>query len=109
MRAVMLRLSAALRDEKRFADPEVLDEELSGLRAKELCPTAGELFFVFALAWPEDAREALAVLAAPASDAEGAAARADAAAAADVNGDGVADTNDAVLILQYTAEKVASF
>ena len=82
MRAVMLRLSAALRDEKRFADPEVLDEELSGLRAKELCPTAGELFFVFALAWPEDAREALAVLAAPASDAEGTAARADAAAAA---------------------------
>ena len=28
---------------------------------------------------------------------------------ADVNGDGVADTNDAVLILQYAAEKVASF
>ena len=34
---------------------------------------------------------------------------ADAAAAADVNGDDVADTNDAVLILQYAAEKVASF
>ena len=45
MRAVMLRLSAALRDEKRFADPEVLDEEFSGLRANELWPTAGELFF----------------------------------------------------------------
>ena len=36
VRAVMLRLSAALRDEKRFADPEVLDEEFSGLRANEL-------------------------------------------------------------------------
>ena len=34
---------------------------------------------------------------------------ADAAAAADVNGDDVADTNDAVLILQYAVEKVASF
>ena len=34
---------------------------------------------------------------------------ADAAAAADVNGDGSADTNDAARILQYTAEKVAGF
>ena len=81
MRAVMLRLSAALRDENRFADPEVLDGEFSGLRANELCPTAGELFFVFAPAWPEDAREALAVFSAPAFDAEGVAARADADAA----------------------------
>ena len=78
MRAVILRLSAALRDEKRFADPEVLDGEFSGLRANELCPTAGELFFVFAPAWPEDAREALAVFSAPAFDAKGVAARADA-------------------------------
>ena len=84
MRAVILRLSAALRDEKRFADPEELDEEFSGLRANELCPTAGELFFVFAPAWPEDAREALAVFSAPAFDAEGVAARADAAPAAAV-------------------------
>ena len=34
---------------------------------------------------------------------------ADAAAAADVNGDDEADTNDADLIHQYAAEKVASF
>ena len=34
---------------------------------------------------------------------------ADAAAAADVNGDGVADTGDAALILEYAAEKVAGF
>ena len=81
MRAVILRLSAALRDEKRFADPEVLDGEFSGLRANELCPTAGELFFVFAPAWSEDAREALAVFSAPAFDAEGVAARAAPAAA----------------------------
>ena len=84
MRAVILRLSAALRDEKRFADPDALDEEFSGLRANELCPTAGELFFVFAPAWPEDAREALAVFSAPAFDAEGVATRADADAAAAV-------------------------
>lgn len=31
------------------------------------------------------------------------------AAAADVNGDGTVDTNDAVLLLQYAAEKIASF
>ena len=34
---------------------------------------------------------------------------ADAAAAADVNGAGVADTGDAALILEYAAEKVAGF
>lgn len=31
------------------------------------------------------------------------------AASADVNGDGKADTSDAVLILQYAAEKIAAF
>ena len=40
---------------------------------------------------------------------DAASAEAQTVAAADVNGDDVADTNDAVLILQYAAEKVASF
>ena len=52
----MLRLSAAERDEGRLAKlEEAFEEESSGFRANELCPTAGDcLFAVFPCEEPAD-------------------------------------------------------
>ncbi len=57
----------------------------------------------------ETAIEAAEAILADGKNYENAEALAEAAASADVNGDGKADTSDAVLILQYAAEKIAAF